>query len=75
MMNYEELYNEMKYSLFTAVKASADVLLELIRCSKNNTIEFETAKHCYNALYEQIDRCNLVEDYEEWEWQERRTSL
>ena len=67
-MNYEELYNKMKYSLFTAVKASADVLLKLIRCSKNNTIEFETAKHCYNALYEQIDRCNLVEDYEEWEW-------
>ena len=57
-MNYETLYNEMKYSLFTAVKASADVLLELIRKSK-----------CYNALYEQIDRCNLVTDYEEWEWQ------
>ena len=70
MMNYEELYNEMKYSLFTAVKASADVLLELIRNSKSNTTEFETAKYCYNALYEQIDRCNLVEDYEEWEWQE-----
>ena len=68
-MNYEELYNEMKYSLFTAVKASADVLLELIRRSKNNTTEFEAEKHCYNALYEQIERCNLVEEYEEWEWQ------
>lgn len=67
-MNYETLYNEMKHSLFTAVKSSADVLLELIRQSKNNTTEFETAKHCYNALYEQIDRCNLVDDYEEWEW-------
>ena len=28
----------------------------------------ETARHRYNTLYEQIDRCNLVEDYEEWEW-------
>ena len=67
-MNYETLYNEMRYSLFTAVKSSADVLLELIRQSKNNTTEFETARHRYNTLYEQIDRCNLVEDYEEWEW-------
>lgn len=69
-MNYEELYNELKYSLFTAVKASADVLLELIRNSESNTTKFETEKHCYNALYEQIDRCNLVEEYEEWEWRE-----
>ena len=29
----------------------------------------ETARHRYNTLYEQIDRCNLVTDYEEWEWQ------
>lgn len=69
MMNYEELYNEMKYSLFTAVKSESDGYLKLSRQSANS-FECEIARQRYKVLYDQVKRCGLDEDYEAWEWQE-----
>lgn len=61
-MNTEEL----KYSLFTAVKTEADKYLEVSRTS-NNTAECEIARQRYNVLYEQIECCGLEEEYDNWE--------
>lgn len=68
-MTYEEKYNELKYSLFTAVKSESDRYLKLSRTS-NNTVEREIARQRYEVLYDQIERCGLEEEYEAWEWQE-----
>ena len=68
-MNYEELYNKMKYSLFTAVKLESDRYLKLSRQSANS-FECEIARQRYKALYDQVKRCGLEEDYEAWEWRE-----
>lgn len=64
-MNTEEL----KYSLFTAVKMESEKYLKLSRTS-SNTVEREIARQRYEVLYDQIERCNLEEEYEIWEWQE-----
>lgn len=68
-MNYEEKYNELKYSLFTAVKSESDRYLKLSRHS-TNSFECEIARQRYKVLYDQVERCDLEEDYEAWEWQE-----
>lgn len=68
-MNYEELYNELKYSLFTAVKTESDRFLKLSR-TLSDTIECEIAKQRYKVLYEQVECCSLEDEYEAWEWQE-----
>lgn len=67
-MNYEKNYCEMKNRLYSAVKESADVLLWLIREERINTAEFKIATACYTALYEQIARNQLEDDYDTWEW-------
>ena len=69
MMNYEELYNEMKYSLFTAVKSESDRYLKLSRHS-TYSFECEIARQRYKVLYDQVECCGLEEDYEAWAWQE-----
>ena len=30
--------------------------------------EFENGKHRYNALWDLVVKCKLVEEYEAWEW-------
>ena len=66
--NYETKYAEMKNTLFSAVKESADVLLKLLREDESDTRQFETARHCYSTLWEQVKRNDLVVEYEAWEW-------
>lgn len=58
---------ELKYSLFTAIKTEADRYLNLSRTS-NNTVEREIARQRYEVLYDRIERCGLVDEYEAWEW-------
>lgn len=57
---------ELKYSLFTAVKTESERYLKVSRKS-NNTIEREIARQRYEVLYDQIERCGLVDEYEAWE--------
>lgn len=59
--------DELKYSLFTATKSEADKYLKASRKS-NNTVECEIARQRYIVLYEQIEICGLVDEYDEWEW-------
>ena len=68
-MTYEEKYNELKYSLFTAVKLESNRYLKLSRHS-TNSFECEIARQRYKVLYDQVECCGLEEDYEAWEWQE-----
>ena len=67
-MTYEEKYNELKYSLFTAVKSESDRYLKLSRHS-TNSFECEIARQRYKVLYDQVECCGLEEYYEAWEWQ------
>lgn len=67
-MNYERNYTTITNNLFTAVKESADVLLKIIRESNERTAEFENGKHRYNAIWDLVVKCKLVEEYEAWEW-------
>lgn len=67
-MNYERNYTIITNNLFTAVKESADVLLKIIREGNERTAEFENGKHRYNALWDLVVKCKLVEEYEAWEW-------
>lgn len=67
-MNYESNYTIITNNLFTAVKESADVLLKIIREGNERTAEFENGKHRYNALWDLVVKCKLVEEYEAWEW-------
>ena len=68
MTREERINTEMRNHLYSAVKESADVLLWMIREERINTAEFEIATACYNALYEQITRNQLEDDYDTWEW-------
>ena len=68
-MSYEEKYNELKYSLFTAVKRELSRYLKLSRTS-NDLMERELSRQRYKALYDQIIRCALEDEYEAWDWQE-----
>ena len=61
--------DELKYSLFTAVKTESDRYLRLSR-ECDNLLEREIARQRYEVLYDQIERCSLVDEYEAWEWQE-----
>ena len=47
-MDYEELYNKLKYSLFTAVKSESDRYLKLSRQSANS-FECEIARQRYKV--------------------------
>lgn len=67
-MTYEKKYNELKYILFTAIKTESDRYLKLSRTS-DNLMERELSRQRYDALYDQINRCGLEDDYEAWAWQ------
>ncbi len=58
---------ELKYSLFTAIKAEADKYLELSRNDTDPT-EREIARQRYVVMYEQLEKCGFADEYNAWEW-------